>query len=194
VICLPVGFTGMMVGLSMRGTGLVNPAEAFPVFLIENLPPVVGGICLGALLITVVTGGGGLTLGVSTIFVRDIASRIWPKLGKGDAYIKAMRITMLVVLTGCASVAVLLPGALINDLGFLSMGLRGTVVFIPLTLALFFKGRFHYKPVLVSMIAGPAVMLFSNLVWSPVDPLIGSILVCLFICMFGYRSREEHKI
>lgn len=193
LICLPVGFTGMMVGLSMRGTGLVNPAEAFPMFLIENLPPVVGGICLGALLITVVTGGGGLTLGVSTIFVRDIASRIWPQL-KGQAYIAAMRITMLVVLAGCASVAVLLPGALINDLGFLSMGLRGTVVFIPLTLALFFKGRFHYKPVLVSMIAGPAVMLFSNLVWSPVDPLIGSILVCLFICMFGYHGREEHKL
>ena len=194
LICLPVGFTGMLVGLSMRGTGLVNPAEAFPMFLIENLPPVVGGIGLGALLITVVTGGGGLTLGVSTIFVRDIAGRIWPKLNHGQAHINAMRITMLVVLSGCAMVAVLLPGALINDLGFLSMGLRGTVVFIPLSLALFCKGRFHYKPVLVSMIAGPAVMLFSNLVWSPVDPLIGSILVCLFICMFGFKGREEHKI
>ena len=181
----------MMVGLSMRGTGLANPAEAFPLFLIENLPPVVGGLGLGALLITVVTGGGGLTLGVSTIFVRDIAGRIWPKLNHGKAHINAMRVTILSVLTGCAMVAVLLPGALINDLGFLSMGLRGTVVFIPLTLALFCKGRFHYKPVLVSMIAGPAAILFANLVWSPVDPLIGSIVICLFICMFGYKAKED---
>jgi SSS family solute:Na+ symporter len=194
LICLPVGFTGMLIGLSMRGSGLANPAEAFPMFLIENLPPVIGGIGLGALLITVVTGGGGLTLGVSTIFVRDIASRIWPQLNHGKAHINAMRITILVVLTGCAMVAVLLPGALINDLGFLSMGLRGTVVFIPLSLALFAKGRFHYKPVLVSMIAGPAVMLFSNLVWSPMNPLIGSILVCLFICMFGYKSKEGSRL
>ncbi len=194
LICLPVGFTGMLVGLAMRGTELANPAEAFPMFLIENLPPVIGGIGLGALLITVVTGGGGLTLGVSTIFVRDIAGRIWPKLNHGKAHIAAMRITMLVVLCGCALVAILLPGALINDLGFLSMGLRGTVVFIPLTLALFCKGKFHSKPVLISMVVGPAVMLFSNLVWSPIDPLVGSILVCLFICMFGFKGREGSSL
>ena len=39
LICIPVGFTGMVVGLFMRGTDLSNPAEAFPVFLLENLPP-----------------------------------------------------------------------------------------------------------------------------------------------------------
>ena len=194
LICLPVGFTGMVVGLYMRDAGLANPAEAFPMFLLHNLPPVIGGVGLGALLITVVTGGGGLSLGVSTIFVRDIAGRLSPSLNKGRAHIIAMRLCILAVLSFAGLVAVMLPGALINDLGFLSMGLRGTVIFIPLTLALFCRGKFRKGPVLASMIAGPAVMLFSNLVWSPVDPLLGSVAVCLFICMFGYKTGEARKL
>ncbi len=194
LICIPVGFTGMVVGLFMRGTDLSNPAEAFPVFLLENLPPVLGGIGLGALLITVVTGGGGLALGVSTIFIRDIAGRLAPSLHHGKAHIISMRLCILGVLSFAGLVAVMIPGALINDLGFLSMGLRGTVVFIPLTLALFCKGRFRRGPVLASMVCGPAVMLFSNLVWSPVDPLLGSVALCLFICMFGYKTGEVEKL
>ena len=105
-----------------------------------------------------------------------------------------MRLCILGVLSFAGLVAVMIPGALINDLGFLSMGLRGTVVFIPLTLTLFCRGRFRRGPVLASMVAGPAVMLFSNLVWSPVDPLLGSVAVCLFICMFGYKSREVDRL
>ena len=194
LICIPVGFAGMVVGLYMRNVGLTAPSEAYPLFLMQNLPPVIGGIGLGALLITVVTGGGGLALGVSTIFIRDIAGRLAPKVNHGNTHIVAMRLCILGVLSFAGLVAVMIPGALINDLGFLSMGLRGTVVFIPLTLTLFCRGRFRRGPVLASMVAGPAVMLFSNLVWSPVAPLLGSVAVCLFICMFGYKSREVDRL
>ena len=187
-LCIPVGLVSVLIGLFMRGEVLANSAEAFPEFLLHHMPPVIGGIGLGALLITVVTGGGGLSLGVSTIFVRDILGHIAPRFQSGPDHIRAMRGSLLAILALAGLVATLLPGALINDLGFLSMGLRGTVIFIPLTLALFFKGRFAAKPVVASMIIGPAVMIFGNLFWFPVDPLAGGILICILVCMCGYRK------
>ena len=142
ILCIPIGLGGVLVGLYMRSEQLASPVEAFPIFLMEHLPPLVGGLGMGALLITVVTGGGGLTLGVSTIFVRDILGRIRPEYLIGRKHLIAMRssIVMTLLLTGMT--AMIIPGAIINDLGFLSMGLRGTVIFVPLTLALLFKNHF----------------------------------------------------
>lgn len=186
-LCIPVGFVSVMIGCAMRGSGIDSPAEAFPAFLLDNLPPLAAGVCLGTLLITVVTAGGGLVLGASTIFVRDIISKIYPSSLHGRAQINTMRITMLSILAVCGLLSVLLTGTFINDLGFLSLGLRATVIFIPLMMALFFTGRFRKEPILAAMIAGPCTMLFTNLVWAPADPLVCSMLVCLLICISGYR-------
>ena len=49
--------------------------------------------------------------------------------------------TILGILLAAAVVAILVPGAMINDFGFLSMGLRGAVVFLPLCGALWLKGK-----------------------------------------------------
>lgn len=188
-LCIPVGIGGMLVGLYMRTRELSNPAEAFPRFLLENLNPVVGGICIGALLITVVTGGGGLVLGVSTIFVRDIFGKIKENILVGKNHIFAMRMTIAFTLALTTITAIMIPGAMINDLGFLSMGLRGTVVFVPLTIALYFKGGFRPRAIETSMIAGPSALIISHFV-DIGEPLIIGVSVSIIICLIGCKRTE----
>ena len=194
LLCIPVGFGGVLIGLAMRTQQLSNPAEAFPLFLLQNLPPVIGGLGIGALLITVVTGGGGLALGVSTIFVRDILGRIKQELMKGTAHIIAMRLTIMIVLGITGMAAVMLPGAIINDLGFLSMGLRGSVVFVPLSLALFLKNRFRAEAVLAAMLCGPLALVLTELFSFGAEPLMVGIGVSLLICALGYKKREGKEL
>ena len=88
-----------------------------------------------------------------------------------------------------ALMAIILPGTFINDFGFLSMGLRGTVVLIPLTCALFLKGKIHRHAILVSMILGPAAVLAGRFLPLPFDSLFLGIAVCLICCMAG-RKKE----
>jgi SSS family solute:Na+ symporter len=79
----------------------------------------------------------------------------------------------------------MVPGAVINDFGFLSMGLRGAVVFIPMTFALFLKGRIDGKWAVASVIVGPVVVLVGNLLPLPIDSLFIGILACLIIMLVG---------
>lgn len=194
ILCIPVGFGGVLIGLAMRAQHLPNPAEAFPLFLLQNLPPIVGGLGVGALLITVVTGGGGLALGVSTIFVRDILGRMKQELMSGSAHIIAMRLTIAAVLGVTGLIAVMLPGAIINDLGFLSMGLRGSVIFVPLSLALFLKKRFRSEAIFASMIAGPVALVLTELFSFGAEPLIVGVGVSLLICALGYKKPEREEL
>lgn len=191
ILCIPIGLGGVIVGLYMRSEQLASPVEAFPLFLMEHLPPLVGGLGMGALLITVVTGGGGLTLGVSTIFVRDILGRIRPEYLIGRKHLIAMRssIVMTLLLTGMT--AMIIPGAIINDLGFLSMGLRGTVIFVPLTLALFFKNHFKEEAITVSMVMGPVGLIIATALKFEAEPLLVGVFASTFACMMGYKRPEK---
>ena len=191
ILCIPIGLGGVLVGLYMRSEQLASPVEAFPIFLMEHLPPLVGGLGMGALLITVVTGGGGLTLGVSTIFVRDILGRIRPEYLIGRKHLIAMRssIVMTLLLTGMT--AMIIPGAIINDLGFLSMGLRGTVIFVPLTLALFFKNHFKEEDITVSMVMGPVGLIIATALKFEAEPLLVGVFASAFACLMGYKRPEK---
>jgi hypothetical protein len=90
----PLGIAGILIGLYMRGNfvtqaevdaltsaGLSVPdgmgviastIQVFPAFVVQFMPKLVGGIVLGTLLISIVGGGAGLSLGVATILVKDI--------------------------------------------------------------------------------------------------------------------------
>lgn len=62
------------------------------------MPGLVGGIALGALLIAVVGGGAGLSLGVATILVNDIYTRISPRMREPRRNLIASRATIVAVL------------------------------------------------------------------------------------------------
>ena len=73
-------------------------ASAFPLFITHCMPEFLGGIVLGTLLITVIIGGSGLTLGSSTILVRDVFMKINPSLSESAKNLKVSRLTIIGIL------------------------------------------------------------------------------------------------
>ena len=65
------------------------------------------------------------------------------------------------------------------------MGLRGAVVFVPMTFALFCKAPISEKWVLCSVIGGPLAVLLGSLLSLPFDSLFLGMAVSLLCCAAG---------
>ncbi|MBR4155128.1 MAG: sodium:solute symporter family protein [Bacteroidales bacterium] len=213
ILTIPIGAACVLIGLYMRGhyvtaeelnvlveSGrnlpenigvMATTAQAFPLFITHCMPEFLGGIVLGTLLITIIIGGSGLTLGSSTILVRDVFMKINPSLKESSKNLKVSRLTIIVILLMSVFVAATFSGSFINDLGFLSMGLRSTAVFIPLTLALFFSKRFKYQWIIISIIAGTAALILAQILKLPVDGIFVGLGVSAVCCLFGIIRNYE---
>ena len=204
----PIGIACILIGLYMRGhcitaeeaaalrqmgqsvpsdlIQIASTSQVFPVFVVTFLPKLLGGVVLGTLFMTVVGGGSGLALGMASILVTDIFARRSNRLTKDSRVnLKVIRGTILGILIVAAVVAILVPGAMINDFGFLSMGLRGTVVFLPLCGGLWLKGKIGSQYAVASIIVGPIAVLAGKLMGLPFDPLFFGMAICLVIMLAG---------
>lgn len=203
----PIGIASILIGLFMR-TQCVTAAEAqalaaagqaipaglfeiagtaqvFPAFIVHYMPKLLGGVALGTLLITVVGGGAGLSLGVATILVNDIARKCSKGLEEAGRRLFATRSAIVAVLLVGMAVTLWVEDSLINDLGFLSMGLRAAVVFVPLCCCLWLKGRIAPKWAKLSILLGPAGVVAGKLLGLPFDSLFLSILLCALTMLLG---------
>ena len=209
VLTIPIGAACVLIGLYMRGhyvtveemnvlveSGrnlpenigvMTTTAQAFPLFITHCMPEFLGGIVLGTLLITIIIGGSGLTLGSSTILVRDVFMKIRPSLKESSKNLAVSRLTIIGILLMSVFVAATFSGSFINDLGFLSMGLRATAVFVPLTLALFFSKKFKYQWIITSIIAGTAALILTQILNLPVDGIFVGLSVSVVCCLMGVR-------
>lgn len=212
----PIGLAGIAVGLFMRGNYvtqaemeailaagqslpdgvgvLTSTIQVFPTFVVNHLPVLFAGVVLGALLITVVGGGAGLSLGMATIVVRDMIQNISHRFDSAKSSLIATRGIILAILTVSAAIACMVPSATINDLGFLSMGLRGAVVFVPLTCALFFPRSIGRRCALACVSAGPLSVLAANWLGTAVDPLFVGMAVTIFIALVGIVTGNKERI
>ncbi|MBQ8090715.1 MAG: sodium:solute symporter family protein, partial [Pyramidobacter sp.] len=93
--------------------------------------------------------------------------------------------TIAGLLCAAAAAAVTMPGAMLNDLGFLSMGLRAGVVFVPLSAALFWHGRLGRGWAVASMLLSPLSMIAGQFLKLPVDPLLLGMAVSVAVCGAG---------
>ncbi|MBQ8760735.1 MAG: sodium:solute symporter family protein [Bacteroidales bacterium] len=213
VLTIPIGAACVLIGLYMRGhyvtmeemsalaaVGATLPekvgvmattAQAFPLFITHHIPEFLGGIVLGTLLITIIIGGSGLTLGASTILVRDVFTKINPSLNESSRNLRVSRMTIVGILLLSVVFAATFSGSFINDLGFLSMGLRATAVFIPLTLALFFSRKIKSQWILISIIAGTAALIITQILKLPVDGIFVGLGVGVICCLMGARRIES---
>lgn len=209
----PIGIASILIGMFMRTrcittaelnallaagqavpAGLLeiaNTAQVFPAFVLHYMPKFLGGIMLGTLLITVVGGGAGLSLGVATIVVHDILSKITAKLADPKRNLLAIRVMIVAVLVVSAGVTLMVSNSVINDLGFLSMGLRAAVVFVPLCCCLWLKGKIRPVWANISILAGPVTVIAGNLLKFPFDPLLLSIIVCGLIMTLGMITEKK---
>lgn len=173
------------------GIGVIeHSAQAFPAFILRHLSPWFGGIMLGALLINILGCGSGLMLGASTIVVRDLVNNVQRKLHIDTprfSLLMQTRVTIVVLLIVAVIVASTFRGAFINDLGFLSLGLRAVVILFPLSFALWLPGRFSPTWVLWSMPVGTAAMLLANALSLPGDAVYYGLAVSLVTILMGRK-------
>ena len=198
VLIPPIGAGGILVGLFMRAHHPGIAAKtALTAFATGYLPPVLSGILLGTLFIAVVGTGAGLVMGISTIIRRDILARFFDKAAEDKAgSLIGKGIIVLTLLLG----VILSSGSLgdtILNFAFMSMGLRGAVVFVPMLCALWAPGKVNRKCAMGAIIAGPVVVLLCGTLFTlpgGIDPLFAGVTAALIFCAAGriLGNRVEH--
>ena len=171
-----------------------NSALAFPVFVLEHLPAWLGGLLLGTMLINILGCGSGLSLGASTILVRDVYGNLKRRLGFGDSPLSQLaqtRLSIVGILLLAFLSAIAFSGTFINDLGFLSLGLRAVAILLPLCFALWLPGRFTPRRVLLSMPVGVAAMLFAKFAILPGDAVYYGLAASLLTIITPWRPHVQ---
>ena len=173
-----------------------SSALAFPVFVLNHLPAWLGGLLLGTMLINILGCGSGLSLGASTILVRDVYGNFKRRMGMKTSPLSQLaqtRLSIVGLLTVAFLVAITFSGTFINDLGFLSLGLRAVASLFPLCFALWYPGSFKPSRVLLSMPAGVTAMLIANFTSLPGDAVYYGLAVSLAIIIFR-QPRQQQKL
>lgn len=191
----PIGIGGILVGLHVRANAAlyagVTAKTALTAFINAHMPPLLAGIILGTLFITVVGTGAGITLGIATTLTNDILAQLVKRFDrpKAKAVLSKVMIVAVLAIAGILTCGPL--GDTILRFTFLSMGLRGAVVFMPLTCALWLPGRIPRKYALASVICAPLVVLLFGL-WNvlPFDPLFAGVAVSLIIMLLGLSGSK----
>lgn len=187
----PIGIGGILVGLYMRANAALYPGltakTALTTFVTAHMHPVLAGVILGGLFVTVVGAGAGLSLGIASVINNDIVKRLSPKEKNTDR--SKLWIVLVLVAAGLLSCGAL--GDTILQFAFMSMGLRGAVIFAPLLWALWLPGKVRAKYAVASIIAGPGAVLVFGL-WKvlPFDSLFAGIGISLLIMLIGSLQKK----
>lgn len=195
----PIGVGGILVGLYMRANQALYPGltakTALTTFVTAHMPPLVAGVILGALFVTVVGGGSGLALGIATIVQNDIVPRLYPGslTSAGKDRLTKLWIALVLVAAGCLSCGAL--GDTILQFAFMSMGLRGAVVFAPLLFAMCFPGRVRSAYPIAAAITG-SLLVFVFGIWKvlPIDSLFLGTGAALLIMLLGLLHKKSAPI
>ncbi|MDR0862363.1 MAG: sodium:solute symporter family protein [Oscillospiraceae bacterium] len=192
----PIGIGGILVGLYMRvnfppETGLIAK-NALTQFILDYMPAPLAGVVLATLLIAVVGTGAGLSLGISTIIGNDIVKKVSHKIDDPKKNLLFSRVCIIVVLLVACSMSTGSLGDVILNFAFMSMGLRGAVVFVPLLGALWFPGRIDKKFIIASIIISPlCVLIFGVTGWVTFDSLFVGIAASFVICLLGLLTGKN---
>ena len=174
------------------GIGVIeNSAQAFPAFILKHLPAWLGGLMLGTMLINILGCGSGLALGASTILVRDVYGNMRRRMGLSPGRLSQLmqaRLTIVGILLAAVIAALVFHGTFINDLGFLSLGLRAVAILFPLCFALWMPGHFKPIAILISMPIGVAALLIANALSLPGDAVYYGLSVSLLTILFLQRK------
>lgn len=189
----PIGLAAIWVGMYMRSTYPdISPGMALPLFIIEYLPHTLGGVVLATLLISIVGTGAGLVLGVSTMLSQDIYKKL---INPQTSERKVLQFTRLSIILVTLVTLVFVTGninSLILEWGFLSMGLRGSTICLPLLGAIFLKGFIKPKAGVMAIGLAPTLTILWAIFGSKsIDPLYIGLLASLGILFFGSLISKE---
>jgi SSS family solute:Na+ symporter len=175
------GLGGVAVGMFMRiHEPHIEPAQALPLFAAHYFPPLLSGILLGAILMTVVTCAGGLALGIATMVTRDLYQQyLRPAMQNREGMIVARSTIVLAVVLG------VLVGSsdflkLIINYSFLAFAFRADAMLVPLIVAVIGpRLRFH------SLGAGIGAMIGGMLAGIGWNVLVSAGGAAVFVGLLG---------
>lgn len=191
----PIGIAGIFIGLFMKmNYPNIDPATAFPQFVLNYMNPWVGGVVMATLLIAVVGTGAGLSLGISTILTKDIYKNYINKKANDSKLLNVSRSIIILTLILALTFTTGNMKSLILKWSFMSMGLRGATVFAPLCAALFMKGQVKNNFAIASMVLGPlSVILGKMILPQNIDPLFLGILISLVFIVLGKLACSDKR-
>ncbi len=183
-IFIPLAGAGSaLIGMYMsRHHTEIIPGEALPLFVLEYVPPVAGGVMLATLLITLIMTSAGLTLGLGTMINRNFYRDIFrPDAGEREQ-LMAFRIIVVVIAMAAFFFTMSTLHVLILTLAFISMALRGVTVFLPLLGAIFYSHRIPPASARNAVIVAPA----ASLCWALflpdfLDPIYIGLLISFLV-------------
>ena len=189
ILIPPIGLGGVYIGIYMKMVfPAMDAARTFPQFILLYLPGFLAGIFLAILLIAVIGCGAGLTLGISSIITSNLDAPL--ALDRNEK--KKLAVTRISIVAVLLLAVVFTMGGLqsvILQWSFMSMGLRGAVLFLPLFGALFLPGRIPARFAVASIIVGPlCVLLGSTLVHLPFDSLFLGMMAGLGMMAAGLAA------
>ena len=194
-LVFPIGIVCTMIGMYMRihHPG-ISPSGAFPLFLMNYLNPVLGGVCIATVLISSIATGAGLTLGIATMFVRDIYNQYLNKNAGDKKQLYILRGTIVSIGIMTLLIVINNKDSMILNWGFLSMIFRATPIFIPLTAAMFFKDKIRIEAGMYSIIAGPlASFIWILLGFEKINSIYIGLSISILI-LFGMSKFYKLKV
>lgn len=185
----PLGLFGIAVGLYMRQLDpTLESVKALPVFLQSFFPAPLAGAAFAALLIAAVATGAGLTLGVATTLRVDVLGRLQGHLNELSFYrLISLGVLLLALLLVLANL-----GSAIVDWSFLSMGLRGATLCLPLLAAVFLRERTPRRAGALSIVIAPLCVLGAGLAgWQALPPLYLGLGIALLLFLAGVLLEKK---
>ncbi|MEC9491278.1 sodium:solute symporter family protein [Flexistipes sp.] len=158
----PIGLMGVFIGMYLK---VSHPelesvtTAALPYFIENYFPAALSTLFMAFVFIIIIGTGSGLTLGVITNIYRDIL----PAQNK-SSQLKRIRIIGVILLMTALAVVLMELNNVILEWSYLSMGIRGSAVFLPLFLCIFIKRITVNKIVRILLYATPIVYLILNLI------------------------------
>ena len=146
---------------------------------------------LGTMLINILGCGSGLSLGAATILVRDVYGNFKRRLGMASSPLSQLaqtRLSIVGILAAAVIATLIFHSAFINDLGFLSLGLRAVAILFPLCFALWLPGRFKASRILLSMPIGVAAMLLAKSTAIPGDAVYYGLAAAGIVALTGFKG------
>ena len=165
-IVIPVGLPSVMIGMFMHvNHPEINSIDALPLYLSTYLPDWLGGIGLAALLLSALGSIAGLALGIGTMISRDIISKVW-RSATSVNLLWASRFSVLLAAAAAIVFVFFHLDSSVLEWNYLSMALRGSGIFLPLTFCVFFPNRVRASMGVAAMGAG----IFAALFWKHISP------------------------
>ena len=165
-IVIPVGLPSVMIGMFMHiNHPQINSIDALPLYLSTYLPDWLGGIGLAALLLSALGSIAGLALGIGTMISRDIISKLW-RSATAVNLLWASRFSVLLAAAAAIVFVFFHLDSSVLEWNYLSMALRGSGIFLPLTFCVFFPHRVRASMGVAAMGAG----IFAALFWKHISP------------------------